>query len=190
MRVGGLEFRLWDPYRSKLAAALWKGLKTFPFQPSSRVLYLGAATGTTASHVSDIIGSEGKIYCVEFAQRVIRELVSNVCAYRKNMIPLMADARKPETYRWSVEKVDAIYCDIAQPEQARVLVDNAEMFLKPGGRTMLAVKARSIDVTKEPSEVFRKEVQVLEGWGMTVLEKISLEPYDKDHSFIVAKPKA
>jgi fibrillarin-like pre-rRNA processing protein len=184
----GVEYRLWDAFRSKLAATILKGVKTVPIKPSHNVLYLGAASGTTASHVSDIVGEEGHVYCVEFASRAMRELVNNVCAYRRNMIPLLEDARLPERYAIFIrEKVDDIYCDIAQPEQAKVLADNADLLLKNSGWVMLAVKAQSIDVTKDPSEIFRQEVKVLESRGFSIADIVHLEPYDKAHAMIVAQ---
>jgi fibrillarin-like pre-rRNA processing protein len=183
----GTEYRLWEPYRSKLAAAILKGLKTLPIRPDHKVLYLGAASGTTASHVSDIVGEAGHVYCVEFAPRSIRELVNNVCEFRMNMSPILADARLPLRYSALVEKADDVYCDIAQPEQAKILADNADLYLKNGGWIMLAVKARSIDVTKEPSEVYKREVETLEKRGFEILEVIHLEPYEKAHAMVVAQ---
>ena len=180
------EYRLWDPFRSKLAAAILKGLETVPIKPNDKVLYLGAATGTTASHVSDVVGEKGHVYCVEFASRSIRELINNVCVFRLNMSPILADARFPERYSALMEKVDEIYCDIAQPEQAKILADNADLFLKPNGWIMLAVKARSIDVTKEPSEIYKQEVNTLKNRGFEIHEVVHLEPFDKDHAMIVA----
>ena len=187
VRFRGEEYRLWDPYRSKFAAAILKGLETVPIQPSHRVLYLGAASGTTASHVSDIVGERGHVYCVEFAARAIRELVNNVCVFRYNMSPILADARLPERYSTLVGKVDDIYCDIAQPEQARVLADNADLFLVDDGWVMLAVKAQSIDVTREPSEIYEQEINIMKARGFRISEVVHLEPYDKAHVMIVAK---
>lgn len=187
IRFKGVEYRLWDPYRSKLAAAILKNLKTVPIKPGDKVLYLGAASGTTASHVSDIIGEKGHVYCVEFAARAIRELVNNVCAFRSNMSPILEDARMPERYAMIVEKVDDIYCDIAQPEQAKILADNAQLYLKSNGWIMLAIKAQSIDVTKEPSEVYKREIKTLKERGFEIKEVVHLEPYDKAHAMIVAK---
>ena len=188
VRYEGVEYRLWDPFRSKLAAAVLKNLKTVPIKPGHKVLYLGAASGTTASHVSDVVGESGHVYCVEFAPRAIRELVDNVCAFRLNMSAILADARIPEKYAIFVNgKVDDIYCDIAQPEQAKVLADNADLFLKTDGWVMLAVKAQSIDVTKEPSEIFKREVKVLENRGFQIEDVINLEPYDKAHVMVVAR---
>ncbi len=185
VKLKGVEYRIWDPYRSKLAAAILKGLQTVSIQPDNKVLYLGAASGTTASHVSDIIGETGHVFCVEFASRSIRELVNNVCAFRANMSPILADARFPERYSTITGKVDNIYCDIAQPEQAKVLADNADMFLLEKGWIMLAIKAQSIDVTKEPTQVYKQEIKTLQNRGFDVKESVHLEPYDKAHAMIV-----
>lgn len=182
----GIEYRLWDPFRSKFAAAILKGLETVPIQPNDKVLYLGAASGTTASHVSDVVGEKGHVYCIEFASRSIRELINNVCMFRPNMSPILADARFPERYSALVEKVDEIYCDIAQPEQSKILADNADLFLKHNGWIMLAVKARSINVTKEPSEIYKQEVNTLKKRNFEIHRVVHLEPFDKDHAMIVA----
>ncbi len=188
LRFEGVEYRIWDAFRSKFAAAILKDLSIVPIQPLHNVLYLGAASGTTASHVSDIVGEDGHVYCVEFASRSLRELVDNVCAYRFNMSPILEDARTPQKYKMLVRaKVDDIYCDIAQPEQARVLADNADVFLKNGGWIMFAVKAQSIDVTKEPSAVYKSEIKVLKSRGFRVEQSVPLEPFDKAHVMIVAQ---
>jgi fibrillarin-like pre-rRNA processing protein len=188
IRFKGVEYRVWDAFRSKLAAAILKGVHTVPIKAGSHVLYLGAASGTTPSHVSDIVGEQGHVYCVEFASRSLRDLVDNVCAYRLNMSPFLEDARFPEKYALFIpSKVDCIYCDIAQPEQAKVLADNADVFLKPQGWAMLAVKSQSIDVTKAPEEVYQQEAHVLKKRGFNVKETVRLEPYDKAHAMIVAQ---
>lgn len=188
IKYKGGEYRVWDPFRSKLAAAILKGLKNVPIKPSHKVLYLGAASGTTASHVSDVVGEKGHVYCVEFAPRPIRELVNNVCAFRVNMSPILEDARFPEKYAVFINgKVDDIYCDIAQPEQSKVLANNADLFLRKSGWIMLAVKAQSIDVTKEPSEIYKREVKVLEKRSFRIKQIVHLEPYDKAHAMIVAE---
>ena len=188
IRYKGSEYRVWDPFRSKLAAVILRGVQILPVKLGYRVLYLGAASGTTPSHVSDIVGEQGHVYCVEFASRSLRDLVDNVCAYRLNMSPFLEDARFPERYAMFIAgKVDCIYCDIAQPEQAKVLADNADVFLKEQGWIMLAVKSQSIDVTKEPGKVYKQEARVLTARGFFVKETIRLEPYDKAHAMIVAQ---
>ncbi|MHA1410115.1 MAG: fibrillarin-like rRNA/tRNA 2'-O-methyltransferase, partial [Candidatus Odinarchaeia archaeon] len=141
------ELRTWDPFRSKLSAAILSGLKKLPIKTGSKILYLGAASGTTCSHISDIIRKNGRIYCVEFSPRSIRKLVS-VCEERKNMFPILADARFPEKYGIFTETVDLVYADLAQPDQAKILINNCNKKKKKDGHFMIAIKARSIDVTK------------------------------------------
>jgi len=184
-RIGGDEYREWNLYRSKLAGALANGLSEQPIREGHRILYLGIASGTTASHISDIIGPSGRIYGVEFAPRVMRELVL-VAEVRKNIYPILGDARKPHEYRHVVETVDGIYADVAQPDQAAIVADNASLFLKDGGYLLLAIKARSIDVTKEPSEIYKREIDTLKQRGFEILDVVHLEPYDKDHAMIYA----
>ena len=184
-QLEGVEYRLWDPYRSKLAAAILREIKHVPIGRGVKVLYLGAASGTTASHVSDLVGARGRVYCVEISSRPFRDLLL-VCAQRPNMVPLLADASKPESYRSLVESVDVIYQDVAQPEQTKILLSNVRVFLQPGGHVMLALKARSIDVTKEPREIFREEMEKLEK-EIEIIDAKILEPYDKDHAMIVMR---
>ncbi|MCS7139999.1 MAG: fibrillarin-like rRNA/tRNA 2'-O-methyltransferase [Candidatus Nezhaarchaeota archaeon] len=187
IRYEGVEFRVWDAYRSKLAAAFMKGLKTSPLREGLKVLYLGAASGTTCSHVSDIVGHKGRVYGVEFSPRVMREFLERVVKYRKNVMPILADARLPAEYAHMVEEVDIIYQDVAQPYQSKILVDNADFYLKRGGWAFLAIKARSIDVTKEPSEVYRRELEVLKNGGFEIVHVVHLEPYDVDHAMILTR---
>ena len=185
-RVGGVEYREWNAYRSKLAAALLKGIKELVIKEGSKVLYLGAGSGTTPSHVSDLVGEKGIVYAVEFAPRVMRELI-NVAETRKNLIPILADARFPNRYAYIVDLVDIIYADVAQPEQASLVNMNAKYFLKDGGYLYLAIKARSIDVTKEPDEVYRREINTLNEGGFEIIDVVHLDPFDRDHAMVLAK---
>ncbi len=177
------EYRSWNPYKSKLAAAIYNGLQTFPFSEKSVILYLGAASGTTASHLSDIC-REGVIFCVEFSPRTARELVYT-CEKRENMLPLLADASHPEEYADIITEVDIIYQDIAQPNQSEILKKNFT-FLKKGGHAFICIKSRSIDVVAEPQSIFKKETKFLRTF-LEIGERISLEPYEKDHLMIVGK---
>ncbi|MGC9106451.1 MAG: fibrillarin-like rRNA/tRNA 2'-O-methyltransferase [Thermoprotei archaeon] len=185
-RVKGIEYREWNAFRSKLAGAILKGLNEVPIAEGTKVLYLGAASGTTPSHVSDIVGKEGKVYAVEFSARIVRELLL-VAQERPNIFPILADARFPNAYAPLIEDVEVLYVDIAQPDQTDIAIRNARQFLKPGGHMLLAVKARSIDVTKDPREIFKAEEAKLRDAGFAVKEIVNLEPYDKDHAMILAK---
>lgn len=185
VEIRGKEYRLWNPRRSKLAAAILNGLKTFPFHDNSRILYLGASTGTTPSHISDIC-SDGLIYCVEFSPRMMRKL-ADLSQIRTNLIPILDDATKPHNYLHLVEKVAIIYSDVAQPNQTEIFMDNMRLFLKEDGIGILMLKARSIDVTRNPIEIYQEEEGRLKTAGFRVLEKIDLEPYEKDHMAFVCE---
>lgn len=182
--IDNIEYRFWDPNRSKLCAAIKKGLQNIYIKEGDMVLYLGAATGTTSSHVADLIGDKGIAYCIEFAPISFRNLI-HVCEKRTNMIPIMGDARKPDMYN-DVGKVDIVYEDVAQPDLADILLSNCRYFLKKGGYAMLAVKSQSIDVTKKPEDTYKKTIEKIQK-ELTILETIILDPYEKDHMFIVAQ---
>ncbi len=182
----GVEYRRWDPNRSKLSAALRRGLDKFPLKEGTKVLYLGAAQGTTPSHVSDIIGRKGIVYLVEFSERAMRDLLE-LCERRGNMVPILADARKPEEYNW-VEKVDLLYQDVAQPDQIKILRRNAKKFLREDGWIMIAVKARAIDVSKEPKEIYEEIKPGLEK-DFDIFDFLELDPYEGDHGFILARKR-
>lgn len=185
VNVDSDEYRIWDPRRSKLAAAIKKGLKTWPFRKGVKILYLGAAAGVTLSFISDIIGNEGKIYAVEFSPECMRELLVR-CEKRENVWPILADARFPQKYAF-VGSVDVLFEDVAQPDQDRILVQNAR-FLKKGGIAMMAVKSQSIDVSKKPKAVYKKVIKTLEK-TFEVVEHFTLDPYEKHHMFLVLRKK-
>lgn len=179
------EYRIWDPRRSKLAAAILNGLETFTFKEDSNVLYLGASAGTTPSHISDIC-KNGLIYCVEFSPKMMRKL-ADLSQERHNLIPILDDATKPKNYMNLLQKVDFLYSDVAQPRQTELFMDNARLYLKDEGIGILMLKARSIDVTKVPNKIFKEEESKLKTNGFRVIEKIKLEPYEKDHMAFVCE---
>ncbi len=185
VKKGNKEYREWIPHRSKLAAAIKKGLRP-KLKKGMKILYLGAATGTTCSHLSDIIGEEGIIFAVEFSERMMREFLK-LCSQRKNLVPILGDARKPYEYGEVVEKVDLVYCDIAQPDATEVALRNCDWFLNPGGYLMLAIKSRSVDVTKKPIEIYKNEIRKIKNAGFKIINWVKLDPYEKDHAFILAQ---
>lgn len=185
----GIEYRLWDPFRSKLAAAIMNELEEFPFENKTKVLYLGVSTGTTVSHISDIVGPSGIIFGVEHASRVARDFLDRVASYRKNIMPILQDARKPSEYFSVFGKVDVVYVDIAQPDQTKIAIENCEMFLQKEGFLFLVIKTRSIDVTKSPKKIVEEEIDKLKS-KFDILQTIDLHPYDKDHAIVIAKFKS
>ena len=180
---GGIEYREWTPYRSKLSAYLMSGGKSVPFRQDSNVLYLGAASGTTASHVSDLV-PDGKVYCLEFSPRTFRDLVG-VCGRRGNMIPILGDATQPDSYRFAVGSVDIVYQDVAQKRQPDIFAANMDAFGAKAG--MLCIKSRSEDVTAEPRKIFSDSEASLKKHGFRIIDSVELERYEKDHIMIVAE---
>ena len=182
----GIEYRNWEPFRSKLAACIMNGLEEFPFFEKSNVLYLGVSTGTTISHISDIVGPLGMIFGVEHSSRVARDFLDRVAVNRKNIVPIIQDARQPDQYFSVFNKVDVVYVDIAQPDQTKIAIDNCKMYLKKRGFLFLVVKTRSIDVTKDPKKIIDEEIQKLQN-GFDIVQRIDLSPFDKDHAMVIAK---
>ncbi|GFG36019.1 hypothetical protein Cfor_03599 [Coptotermes formosanus] len=179
-----IEYRVWNPFRSKLAAAILGGVDQIYMPPGSKVLYLGAASGTTVSHVSDVVGPEGLVYAVEFSHRSGRDLL-NMAKKRTNVIPIIEDARHPHKYRMLVGMVDTVFADVAQPDQARIVALNAQYFLKNGGHFVISIKASCIDSTAQPEAVFASEVKKLQADKLKPQEQITLEPYERDHAVVV-----
>jgi len=181
----GSEYRIWNPFRSKLAAAIMNDLKNFPFNQKSDVLYLGVSTGTTISHISDIVNQGGTIFGIEHASRVARDFLDRVATHRKNIVPIIQDARRPEEFFSVYKKVDIVYVDIAQPDQTNIAIENCRLYLKSGGYLFLVIKTRSIDVVKDPKMVIKDEIKKLETL-FEIKQTIDLHPYDKDHAMVIA----
>ncbi len=191
VRQDGAEYREWSPMRSKFAAAIARGLQQQGIKEGSVVLYLGASHGLTPSHVSDIVGSAGFVFCLDFAPRVVRDLVF-VCEARENMAPLLADAKQPDSFKEKLpaEGVDVVYQDVAQKGQVEIFLKNCDAFLKKGGYGLLALKARSEDVTARPHDVFRMVRQKLESRPeYVVVDYRELDPFEKDHAFFAIKKR-
>ena len=189
-QIGGKEFREWSARRSKLAAYLDKGGKNFHATGNENVLYLGAASGTTVSHLSDLL-PQGRVFAVEFSARPYRDLLQ-VAAQRPNIVPIFSDAAKPEAYApYLLHRVPILYQDIAQRDQARLFWENARRFLAQKGLGFLAIKARSIDVAAPPQKTYQRVQQELMTKGnLEIVERVDLEPFEKDHAMLVVRSKS
>lgn len=186
IEIDHIEYRTWNPYRSKLAAAILKGMQRMMIKPGSKVLYLGAATGTTTSHVSDIIGKEGIVFCIEFSERNMRELIQ-VCEKRQNMFPIHTDARMTEQYAEDVEGADILYQDVSARDQADILIRNAKL-IKEKGYAYVAIKSQSISSAADPEDTFEDFIEKISP-HFEVLERIDIEPFDKGHLFLVLRKR-
>ncbi|MEW6063568.1 MAG: fibrillarin-like rRNA/tRNA 2'-O-methyltransferase [Nanoarchaeota archaeon] len=180
-------YREFIPNRSKLAASIVKGIAVIPIKERDIVLYLGAAQGQTASYISDIVGRDGFVFCVEISPRACRELLYLV-EQRKNMTAMLADAAHPESYKNNIARADVLYQDIAQKNQVEIFLKNIELFLKPKGYAIVAIKTRSIDVTKSPKAIFNDVKTTLEK-KLKIIDVKDLSPLQKDHYFLVCQKK-
>lgn len=185
VRQDTIEYREWNPFTSKLAALILKGCPNIGFRKGDVVLYLGSATGTTVSYCDDIVGEEGFIFAVDNAPIVMRELIF-ICEARKNISPILADANKPESFVNRVCEVDVLYQDIAQKNQLPIFLKNVDLFLKEKGIALFAVKARSIDVTKNPKDIFKQIRRELEN-KLTISDFRILDPFQRDHCLFICK---
>ncbi|MEF8848072.1 MAG: fibrillarin-like rRNA/tRNA 2'-O-methyltransferase [Candidatus Thermoplasmatota archaeon] len=182
-----VEYRSWDPNRSKLAAAILKKID-INFKSNFTVLYLGAATGTTVSHLSDIL-NKGLIYAIEISPVSMKKLIDNF-KNRENVIPILEDAFHPEKYKsYVTKKTDVVYQDIAQKQQPEIFIKNVNKYLKKGGLGFFMVKARSIDVSSKPSNVYENIYKFLKKNNMEILTRTNLLPFEKDHELIITTKK-
>jgi fibrillarin-like pre-rRNA processing protein len=185
-KTSKIEYRAWDPYRSKLAACIFKKMKGIPENiKDMNILYLGASTGTTVSHLSDILGSnKGKIYGLEFSVRPARRLIQ-LSQQRNNIIPIVADARFPDKYHSLIWNVDFVFQDISQANQAEIFVNNILTFLKSGGKAIFIVKIKSIDTVAPEEEVVAEQLKYLEENNLNILEVIDISEFEKAHRAIL-----
>ncbi len=184
LKLDGVEYRHFDPTRSKLAAGVMKKIKQSGVKEGDIVLYLGASHGYTVSFLSDIVGQKGLIFAVDSGYKVFRSLyhISNI---RHNVVPLYADAAKPAAYARNTCAVDVVYQDIAQKEQAEIFDANYSLYAKDNGIGILVVKARSIDVAAQPQKVVDGVKKWLLEHGYTLIDNKSLEPYQHDHALLL-----
>lgn len=182
----GEEYREWDPFRSKLAAMILEKPSLDFLKKDLNCLYLGASSGTTISHLSDIV-YEGIIYGVEFAERSMRQLIQNTNE-RKNIIPLLGNANFPESYAKSIfTPIDIVYQDIAQPNQAQIAIDNCNYYLKNNGFLILAIKSQSIDSVQKSEKIYIQEKKTIEKAGYDVIESINIHKYAANHIIITVQ---
>ena len=190
VQVEGLvhQLRFWDPFRSKLAAALKNGWKNVPFLESQSILYLGCAEGTTCSHVSDIVGEKGFVLGVDVSPTSMRRFIA-LCESRTNLAPLLADATKPLQYPATIPSLrfDVAVQDISQKNQIGIFLDHS-FLLRQNGFGLLVIKARSTHISMSAFELIEGERKRLEE-KFKIVEMVSLEPFERHHALLVLQKK-
>lgn len=182
-----IEYREWDPHRSKYGAGIVNGIKKSIFFNGASVLYLGSAEGTTVSHVSDIVGESGAVFCLDVSEIAMQKL-AKLAESRTNLFPILSDAQSTDNYKeFFTDKVDAMFQDISQRNQADIFLRNAQ-FLKKGGLGALALKTKSISQSLTPEKVLSSETKLLEK-EFEIIQTIDIEPFEKHHYLILVKKK-
>lgn len=187
IREGNLEYREWDAYRSKYGAAIKNGLSKSIFFEGCTAIYLGSAEGTTVSHVSDIVGEKGAVFCIDVSEIAMNKL-TKLAESRENLYPILNDAQKTDNYKEYFEnKADCMFQDISQRNQADIFTRNAQ-FLKKGGLAALALKTKSISQSEAKEDILESEIKVLQK-EFEIIQTISIEPYEKHHYMILMRKK-
>lgn len=175
----GQYLRYWDPKRSKLAAGLIKGLEHFPFESAANVLYLGASTGTTVSHVADLC-NEGRVYAVESSYEPFVKLLK-LSESRTNIYPILEDANYPEKYNFFLDSVNVVYQDISQRNQVQIFNENTAA-CKGARDAVLILKIRAISSRMSEKQILNESLENIKGYR--IKEVINLKPFHKAHYLI------
>lgn len=176
--------REWNPKRSKVAAAIIKKISDIPFRQNSSVLYLGAASGTTVSHISDICSS-GRIYAVEKAYDPFVKLL-DLADQRNNIYPILEDAGQLERYAFFIDNIDVIYQDIAQRNQVQIF-NSAARYFRNAQDAMLVLKIRAISSRGNERDILQEEISKIDGFR--VIDTVDLSPFSKSNYMIRLRRK-
>ncbi len=183
--VGGVEYRTWDPFRSKLAGLLLRGAPDDVFGTVHSVLYLGGAHGTTVSHLADLWPEE-PIFVIEKSATAFAPLLA-LARRRENLLPILADAQLPERYQADVGSVDLLYQDVAQRNQATIFAENVASCLSPKGRGILMLKVRSVTQRRPAAAIARETRAELVRAGLSVLGEVALAPFAREHVALLVR---
>lgn len=185
-----IEWRFWDPSRSKVAAALLRTAND-PSQllpeTGSTCLYLGASFGSTVSYIHDQVCGAGnhhggQVVAVEIAPRAMRDL-SELASIRPGLVPVLGDARQPQTVAPYIRgKADWMHQDLSIADQAETFVRMAGAFLRPGGTGLLSLKAASERSSDgDDDSRFAKAARILRESNLDVIERIDLKGLEEQH---------
>jgi fibrillarin-like pre-rRNA processing protein len=180
-----VSYREWNPFKSKYCATLKNGLKQNIFFSGAKVLYLGSAEGTTVSHVSDLVGKKGEIYCVDISEIAMQKLTA-LAEVRENLFPILGDAQKPKEYEEYLEHIDVLFQDVSQRNQTEIFISNAR-FLKKDSFGALSLKTKSI--SQQSKEKTLEEEKKKLSSTFEIVQVVSLEPFEKEHYLLLVKKR-
>ncbi|KAK2439289.1 rRNA 2'-O-methyltransferase fibrillarin [Trifolium repens] len=188
--VGGtVEYRQWDPFKSRLAAAILSGdaQNILWIEPGSRVLVIysrdDAHFGITISHISDIVGPKGMVYVVEPSESN-RDSLLYMADKRSNIVPI-AHSYSAWHYRMLINFVDVLFAapDRRLEVEVRMTFLNAIHFLKTGGHYVLYVQGNCIESTNRGDPIFNSLTKA-DRVQFQRMKQVTLEPFDSDHEYV------
>ncbi|KAL1806043.1 rRNA 2'-O-methyltransferase fibrillarin 1-like isoform X1 [Daucus carota subsp. sativus] len=170
-----VEYRVWNPFRSKLSAAIMYGVTNIWIKPGSRVLYLGNVCGLTVSNLSDLVGSDGMVYVVGYIDDVV-----GMAGTRPNVVTIIEKFWNHGNYRMLVSTVDVIFAEYDRHLDEYVaetlfMVNNVRFYLRAGGHYMISTRANNLNSTGQVKDVFtihfqRKEFKQIETIMLNLME--------------------
>ena len=186
IKINGKQYNLWNPYTSKLAAAIVNGMEIYPILKKTKVLYLNGTIEKTLSHISDIIGVNGKIFILRDINENSKNFLENVMNDRTNVFTITRDNGDPAKFSSKTEMVNVVYVDITQHNETEVAIQNCKRYLTDGGFLMLVVPTKKIDFVNNPNGQNLEEIQKLQS-SFEIIQQINLTDFFKEHSMIIAK---
>ena len=186
VEMNGKQYSIWNPYMSKLAAAIINGIEIFPILKKTKILYVDPATEKTVKHISDIVGINGKIFVVRNIIKNSKNFLEQIAKNRSNIFTIIPDKTNPARLTGMTETVDVIYIDIAEHNQTEIAIQNCKNHLRIGGFLMLIVPTKNIDFTSNPSKKNQEERKKLQT-SFDIIQEINLTDFFKEYSMVIAK---
>ena len=186
VEMNGKQYSIWNPYMSKLAAAIINGMEIFPILKKTKILYLDPTSEKTIKHISDIVGINGKIFVVRNIMKNSKNFLEQIAKNRSNIFTIIPDKTNPARLTGMTETVDVIYIDIAEHNQTEIAIQNCKNHLRIGGFLMLIVPTKNIDFANNPSKKNQEERKKLQT-SFDIIQEINLTDFFKEYSMVIAK---
>ena len=186
VQTNGKRYSIWNPYTSKLAAAIINGMEIFPILKKTKILYVDPATEKTVKHISNIVGINGKIFVVRDVMKNSKNFLEQIVKNRSNIFTIIPDKTNPARLTGMTETVDVIYIDIAEHNQTEIAIQNCKNHLRIGGFLMLIVTTKNIDFANNPSKKNQEERKKLQT-SFDIIQEINLTDFFKEYSMVIAK---
>ena len=186
VEMNGKQHSIWNPYMSKLAAAIINGMEIFPILKKTKILYLDPTSEKTIKHISDIVGINGKIFVVRNIMKNSKNFLEQIAKNRSNIFTIIPDKTNPVRFTGMTETVDVIYIDIAEHNQTESIIQNCKNHLRIGGFLMLIVPTKNIDFANNTSKKNQEERKKLQT-SFDIIQEINLTDFFKEYSMVIAK---